>query len=619
MKYGLIRIIFRLLILMLPLTIIPVGAEESVFDIEKATIHRQTNPPISLLAQKTLTRKNDPLVLSGDLLSLFHGVQNRNVRLFSHNGKQFSVIPFQIDERDPEGEFVLTDGEAASQDVDNGLFDYNDEVVWLAKDSGGRVPKSEYMSLGDRSTEIVIIDPKDESQKGWVYLIHYPENPPPLSPKDYVRYTPGDEIVKSDYYTLKYMKGSPFYMDIICPEEAGGSGKDFFDRVKVRLSVEAFFHLIHIDKSEEDFKSFVIGWKDGRVRVLRRVENYFRILFNLSSPSIFSVNEYYERLTYTPVQLTIPFRLKWVFNTFGINNWTWRIYGDFPGLKGGMAYTDRNLDGFRFTGNHSSEHIKTNIDTSRFHWGYNTKEGVGTWFPNLLLPEMLYGIVTLYVVDNEAYLDPPEDTPGLIGGGMKGCWDDFNPDLMKKLEPGTYELSLDTYFPHPSIKIEEVEEWLQIRNYPLWTEIQDTHGAYLDSKAKDENRPDVQKKEQEDKGEDNFQGIVTDTRGRELFLHKIYFYAGSHRVTPRTSILGRVFSKEEYMLLHFKDIQRLDHGFDKTDPVSEMKNPMKQKIVLRNGKVIDLLGCKPCGFSGLRPDGKKIYLWNTQIRSLVFE
>jgi len=586
--------------------------------VKEIAVERKNHAPDSLLVQKTLTRKNDPLVLPGDLLSIFHGVKNTRLRLFAHDGHDFGVVPFQTDERDPHGEFILTHGDAAGKDADDGHFDYNDEVIFLAKDIGGRVPRQTWASLGDRSCEIVVTDPKDDSQKGWVYLAHFPDNPPPLSPMDYVRYTPGAEIVNSDYYTLKYVKGSPFYMDIICPEEAGGSGEDFFDRVKVRLSVEAFFHLIHIDKSEEDFKSFVVGWKDGRVRVLRRVENYFRILFNLSSPSIFSVNEYYERLTYTPVQLTIPFRLGWVFNRFGINNWTWRIYGDFPGLKGGRAYTDRNLDGFHFTGNHSPEHIKANIDTSRFHWGYNTKEGVGVWFPNLLLPEMLYGIVTLYVVDDESYLDPPEDTPGLIGGGMEGCWDDFNPDLMSKLQPGTYELSLDTYFPHPSIKIDEVEEWLQIRNYPLRVEVRETRSSRHASVAGDGNKPDSHQEQRIDDGGDNFHGVLTDTRGRELSLHQIYFYAGSHRVTPRTSILGRVLDKEEYKLLSFEDIARIDHGFIEKDPVSEMKHPMKQRVVLKGGEVVNLLGCKPCGFSGRLPDGKKIFLWNTQIRSIDF-
>jgi len=617
-RHYFFQIIFRLLILMLLLAIIPSCAEEFALATERPTTQGLTGGPDSLLAQKTLVRQNDPLVLPGDLLPQFDGVQIENLRLFAHNESQFAVIPFQIDERGPEGEFVFTGGQAAGTDVDKGHFDYNDEVVFLAKDVGGQVSKSEWAELGDRGSEIIIIDPKDDSRKGWVYLIHFPENPPPLSNKDYVKYTPGKEIVQSDYYTLKYMKGSPFYMDIIYSRKAGGNGEDFFDRVKVRLSVEAFFHLIHIEKTEEDFKSFVIGWKDGPVRVLRKVENYFRILFNLSSPSIFSVNEYYERLTYTPVQLTIPFRLKWVFNTFGINDWTWRIYGDFPGLKGGMAYTDRNLDGFRFTGNHTPEYFEKNIDMSRFNWGYNTKEGVGTWFPNLLLPEMLYGIVTLYVVDDEKYLDPPDDTPGLIGAGMKGRWEEFNPDLMKKLEPGTYELSLDTYFPHPSIKIEEVEEWLQIRNFPLWVEVGETMGENILSEPRNDKGTYAYKEEQEDDGEQNFCGVLTDTRGRELHLHRIYFYAGSYRVTPRTNIVGRLFTKEEYIHLGFEDIRRLDHFYEKTDPVSEMKNPMVQKLTLRNGEVIDLLGCKPCGFSGRLPDGKKIFLWDTQIRSLVF-
>lgn len=575
--------------------------------------------PHQAMAPKTLTRENDPLVLPGDLVSLFHGLPIHHLRLLAHDGRRLAVIPFQIDERDPEGNFILTGGQSAGTDIDNGRFDYNDEVVWLAKDTGSRAPREEWAAIGDRGAEIAIVDPKDASQKGWVYLIHVPENPPRLSPKDYVSYAPGKELVRSDYYTLKYMKGSPFYMDIMCPEAAGGNGEDFFDRVKVRLSVEAFFHLIHITKSEEDFKSFVIGWKDGPVRVLRKVENYFRILFNLSSPSIFSVNEYYERLTYTPVQLTIPFRLKWVFNTFGINTWTWRIYGDFPGLKGGMAYTDRNLDGFRFTGNHSSDYVEEHIDTSRFHWGYNTKEGVGTWFPNLLLPEMLYGIVTLYVVDDETFLDPPEDTPGLIGGGMRGCWEEFNPDLMKKLEPGTYELSLDTYFPNPSIKIGEVDEWLQIRNAPLRVDISDTQTDATGVDSPSSITRHAGNDEPVRSAAKGFHGILTDTRGRRLRLDQICFYAGSHRVTPRTHIVGRLFEREEYLRLDFSDISRLDHFYENKDPVSEMNNPMVQKMTLKDGVVIDLLGCKPCGFGGVLPDGKKIFLWDTQIQSLVFD
>jgi len=68
----------------------------------------------------------------------------------------------------------------------------------------------------------------------------------------------------------------------------------------------------------------------------------------------------------------------------------------------------------------------------------------------------------------------------------------------------------------------------------------------------------------------------------------------------------------------FEDIKRIDHRFEKADPISGMKNPMVQKMTMQNGEVVDLLGCKPCGFSGLLPDEKKIFLWDTQIQSVEF-
>ena len=626
-KPCLMKVFLLIFLFLLIFSISPAIGEKSLYGLKNSDHRQPEKLKESVLLFKTLNRKHDPVVVPGDLLPGFHGLEIKNFRLYSHNGKQFTVIPFQVDERDPEGEFVLTDGEVAGTDSDNGLFDYNDEVVLMVKDTGGKVSKEIWSRMGSEGAEIIVTDPRDVAQKGWAYLIYFPENPPPLSEKDYVHYTPGKEIVESAFYKMKYMKGSPFYMDLICPKEVGGSGEDFFDRIKVRLTVSAFFNLIHIKKTEEDFRSVVIGWKDGPIRAMRRVENYFRILFNLSSPSIFSVNEYYERLTYTPVQLTIPFRLKWVFNSFGINDWTWKIYGDFPGLKGGAAYTDRNLEGFQFTGNHSQEYLKKNIDMSRFSWGYNTKEGVGTWFPNVLIPELLYGIVTLYVVDDEKFLDPPDDTPGLIGAGMKGRWKGFNQNLMEMLEPGTYELSLDTYFPHPSIKIHEADEWLQIRSFPLLVDVEEKKGECItaaDSKhhgnesGGEETAVSSQEKteNEEDRG---FCGILTDTRGREFNLHQIFFYSGSYRVTPREHILGRIFSKKEYMRPDFEDIKRIDHRFEKVDPISEMKNPMVQKMTMQNGEVINMLGCKPCGFSGLLPDGKKIFLWDTQIQSVEFQ
>ena len=129
MRYYFFRIIFQLLPLALLLVIMSAGAEEFALATERPISQGLMSRPDSLLAQKTLELQNDPLVLPGDLLPQFDDVRIENLRLFAHNGSQFAVIPFQIDERNPEGEFVFTGGPAAGTDVDKGHFDYNERVM----------------------------------------------------------------------------------------------------------------------------------------------------------------------------------------------------------------------------------------------------------------------------------------------------------------------------------------------------------------------------------------------------------------------------------------------------------------------------------------------------------
>ena len=264
-----------------------------IFTVSISTALGEESASEKFSSPKTLERRFDPVVVSGDLLPQLHGLQIEGLRLFAHDGKHFKVIPFQVDERDPEGEFVYTEGKLVGSDVDNGLFDYNDELVFMVKDTGGQVPRIKWAEMGNTGTEIVITDPHDSARKGWVYLIHFRQNPPPLSAIDYVSYSPEKEIIQSTHYIMRYRGGAPFYMDLSYPEEAGGNGEDFFDRIKIRIKVKTFFNLISITKTEEDLRAEVVGWKDGPVRVLRNVQNFFRILFNLAEPSLFSVVEYY--------------------------------------------------------------------------------------------------------------------------------------------------------------------------------------------------------------------------------------------------------------------------------------------------------------------------------------
>ena len=50
----------------------------------ETSVEKKKLTPDNLLVPKTLTRTNDPLILPGDLLSIFHGVNNNHFRLFAN-------------------------------------------------------------------------------------------------------------------------------------------------------------------------------------------------------------------------------------------------------------------------------------------------------------------------------------------------------------------------------------------------------------------------------------------------------------------------------------------------------------------------------------------------------
>ncbi len=592
---------------------------------EKENNSQPLKPDTLLVTPKTLTRQHDPMIIKGDLLPSMHGLQIENFRLFAHDGNGFIVIPFQIDERDAEGAFVYSEGEVAGTDVDNGLFDYNDELVFMAQDSGGQVARTEWTRKGKKGVEILITDPLDVTKQGWAYLVYFSETPPPLSEIDYVTYHPEQEEIHSAFYTLGYSQGAPLYNDLSYKKQAGGNGEDFLDRIKIRISVKTLLNLFSIFKTEEDMRAKVVGWKDGPVRVLRNTQNFLRIFFNLAEPSILSVSEYYSRVMYTPVRLTIPFNLKWVFNSFGINDWTMVFYGDFHGLIGGKAYSNRNLTPNYYTGNHSPEYIKENVNLENIIWGFLTKDGVGTWFPRLVLPDMVYEATYLYTVDNETLLDPPEDVPGVIAGGMEVKWKGIDDDLWFLLPKGSYQIALDTYFPRPGMDVTEVDEWLNIRDFPITIDINEMQGdekiavPYVLGKEKNLYKKGlagmIPQKASKDK---EFSGVLTDIRGRKFHLNQISSHFGSSQVTPRSHIIGRDLDKRKYHRIEFEEVRRIEHYLREKDPITELKNTLVQKMIMNDGKSFEMVGCKPCGYGGFLPNGDKIFFYNTQISSVKF-
>ena len=165
------------------------------------------------IARRTLPRQFDVIKVQGDLLGRFDGVPIKNLSLLAFKGGTLAPIPFQIDERDRKGRYVMTAGKAAGTDEDGGRLDPNDELVFLLKDAGDRLPTGKRAEGGNR-IEIEMTDPRNQRQRAWAYLGRYNANPPALKPitsvtsprktRSYRKHAPS--VTKRDsYFTTTYV------------------------------------------------------------------------------------------------------------------------------------------------------------------------------------------------------------------------------------------------------------------------------------------------------------------------------------------------------------------------------------------------------------------------------
>lgn len=563
---------------------------------------------------RTLKRRYDAIVVKGEQLMSSLGKPASGMRLYAFREGRFLPIPFQVDERDAEGEFVFPSGPQPTEDADKGLFDYNDEVVFLVEDAGDRLPPGTSPLEGmDKWVEVRLSDPLHLSQQAWVYLCNFSQDPPPPADQDYIRYLPETEQIFSDHYGLGYRKGMSLYTDLYYPDGKGGYGADLLDRIKVRIKVKFLFNIIRVNKTENDFRAEVTAWKDGPVRVLRNVQNYVRVLFKLSSASVFSVSEYYPWYMYTPLRITVPFDLKWVFNKFGISDWYWYFYGDLPGLKGGVLYTNRNRQGIPVSTEHDMKWFEERFDTKYLTWGYATKEGAGTWFCNMILPDATYQFIQCYLHIDESSINPPEDVPGEVAGGALMNFKDVDRGLWQFMAPGTYGVGLETFFAPPGLKPEGVPEWRNIREFPVQVDVPRRGPDTCDVDG-----PDQTDRIDPELCKEGYTVVMTDLAGRERILHNAKLHIGTMRASGWDFIVGQDMKSDTWYRIYFNEMTSIEHRLGPPDPLTGMEHPMVAKVSKKDGKVLDLMACKPCTLSGYRTDGRKEGYVATEVEKIVF-
>ncbi|MCB0219394.1 MAG: hypothetical protein KDH09_06845, partial [Chrysiogenetes bacterium] len=255
-------------------------AEESVVTAQVASTGSQAEKdpapePAAPTGAKTLRRTLDPVVVMGKQLPHTHNKLPSEFKLYRWSeAGGFKPIPYQFDERDLENRYAFTHGPDSELYSDDGLIDANDELVFMAADSGAQVPLSDAGENAVEAIEIELLDPVT-AEKGWVYLLPstFSEE---VSSTDYVSIEETELQVTSSDYVFRFSKPAPITFDYLAIRHAGEELMNIVDRMKIR-AWSRVLGLIRVDVDEEDLESELRGYIDGPVRVIRRSRNTYHI------------------------------------------------------------------------------------------------------------------------------------------------------------------------------------------------------------------------------------------------------------------------------------------------------------------------------------------------------
>lgn len=253
-------------------------------------------------------RAYDAVIAEGADLGPLLGRPIRHLALYAAGAGGLAPIPFQIDEREgtapADAPWVYTLGPYAHPDGDGGAFDANDELVFMARDAGPRAaerPRGASLTL-----ELEVRDPVS-GEVAYAYLAGF-DAPQPPSARSYLRLDATADSVSTDNYFVAASTSVPIsWSSFNLRDGRGQSTANLLDRYKVRVRALFLLGLVEWKVNEEQLRSIPVGYREGPVRVIRRVKNSVDAGLGLESAEYLLDTVYYDNAILVPAYVAVPY------------------------------------------------------------------------------------------------------------------------------------------------------------------------------------------------------------------------------------------------------------------------------------------------------------------------
>ncbi len=228
-----------------------------------AALHAFT-PPFADTNSNTLI-----MTLAGEKAAGLMGSEISGLRMFAAPDGTPGLIPFQIDQKLDARRYVY-DNAPGPRPAQLSRWD---EILFMLKDCGPRLAKERWPQGADETVEFAVTHP--DGRVGYAYLARF-ASPPPLPAKSYVTYDPERDLVSSSAWSFRFRKHNPLVFDDLVYKDLRGAGSNTIaDGMRVRVKARSMGTMLAINKTEDDFKSRLTGYRAGPIRVIRDVEFSF--------------------------------------------------------------------------------------------------------------------------------------------------------------------------------------------------------------------------------------------------------------------------------------------------------------------------------------------------------
>ncbi len=382
------------------------------------------------------SRTWQPLIVKGAQVAALLGARIDKLEILAVRNGTLEPIPFQIDERLPDGRYALPDGPEPIAGHSPGILDRDDEIALMVSDLGGPA-RDAPMPAG--AQQIALVDPLGGPER-YAYLAATEH--PRLSPRTYIEYDGTRDLIESDSYRVGFTRELP--TDFALQDRRHRNRANMIDRIKVRVSarVLALFNF-HID--EDDVNNRLLAWHAGPIRVIRELRHSMRLVLKIRSPEVSSQDFFYRDYVENPFQVRFPWVPRFLFGDIRV-----RTDLDFTNLDG-VTLTWSGMRGPPLKiGDAAAERaLETDRPAPQVRW--IALRGGGRTIIQTLAPTTDLNVIDcrLYFRDDPSVPDPPErvrgEHPG-IGYQMTG-WERLGRgrhdlDSLLLVAPGDYDPDL---------------------------------------------------------------------------------------------------------------------------------------------------------------------------------